>query len=226
MTEESNVRSDVGSEGAANGGGGRVVVQMFVTLDGYIVGPDEDISWVVDGFDPAMAEDIAVDMSDKVDVFVFGRVTHDIFAAYWPNAVPYDQGDDLAPAEGKEDPRIISALNERSKVVFSRTMEKSEWHNTRVVAEGIEAEIRRLKQETDGAISTQGSASVVQALARADLVDEYWLYLHPVVLGAGTPLFAGGAGGPSRRDFDLAQLKQYANGVVGLSYVRKDGQRS
>src|SRR5687768_9726737 len=93
-------------------GGRRVVASTFVTLDGYMVGPDEDISWVIDGFDAEMQEDIADAMSREADVFVFGRVTYEIFAAYWPNAVPYDEGDALSPSEGKEDPRIIRALNE------------------------------------------------------------------------------------------------------------------
>jgi dihydrofolate reductase len=65
-----------------------VVASTFVTLDGYMVGPDEDISWVAEGFDPEMQEDIAVAMSREVGVFVFGRVTFEIFAEYWPSAIP------------------------------------------------------------------------------------------------------------------------------------------
>src|SRR5688572_29351894 len=120
----------------------RVIASTFVTLDGYMVGPDEDISWVIDGFDAEMADDLAEAMSREADVFVFGRVTYEIFAAYWPTAVPYDEGDELSPAEGKEDPRIIRALNESTKLVFSRTLDGSDWHNTRVVREGLEDEIR------------------------------------------------------------------------------------
>ena len=93
--------------------GRRVIVAEFVTLDGYMVGPDEDVSWVAAGFDPQMQEDIAVDISATFDLFVFGRVTYEIFADYWPTAVPYDEGDALQPAEGKEDARIIRALNDR-----------------------------------------------------------------------------------------------------------------
>jgi dihydrofolate reductase len=200
-------------------GGRRVIASTFVTLDGYMVGPDEDISWVIDGFDAEMADDVAEAMSREADVFVFGRVTYEIFAAYWPTAVPYEAGDELSPAEGKEDPRIIRALNESTKLVFSRTLEGSDWHNTRVVREGLEDEIRSLKRQSGKGINIQGSASIVQALGRADLVDEYRLYLHPVLLGAGTPLFADAAG---RQDFELADLKRYANGVVAMTYARKE----
>jgi dihydrofolate reductase len=183
MAEESGVRQP-----SPNGNGGRrVVASTFVTLDGYMVGPDEDMSWVIAGFDRDMAEDIAEDMSRESDVFVFGRVTYEIFAAYWPGAVAYEAGDELKPAEGKEDPRIIRALNDVPKLVFSRTLKSPEWNNTRVVDEGLEDEIRRLKQQPGKAVSIQGSASIVQALARANLIDEYRLYAHPVLLGTASP---------------------------------------
>ena len=199
-------------------GGRRVVASTLVTLDGYMVGPDEDMSWVIEGFDPEMQADVAEDMSSGSDVFAFGRVTYEIFAAYWPSAVPYDDGDELSPAAGREDPRIIRALNDFPKVVFSTTLTSSEWSNTRVVREGPEDEIRRLKAQPGKAISIQGSASIVQALARADLIDEYRLYVHPVLLGDGTPLFANGM---SRQGLELVRVKPYANGVVATTYRRK-----
>ena len=195
----------------------RVVTSTFVTIDGYMVGPDEDISWVIEGFDPEMQADIAADMS-RWDVFLLGRVTYEIFVAYWPTAVPYDEGDDVNPAEGKEDPRIIRALNERPKLVFSTTLAGSDWNNTRVVRGGLEDEVRELKRQPGKAVNVQGSASIVQALARADLIDEYHLYVHPVLLGAGTPLFATGL---DRQDFELAHLKRYENGVAAMNYERK-----
>jgi dihydrofolate reductase len=199
-----------------------VVVTEFLTLDGYIVGPDEDISWVAEGFDPQMQEDIAAGMN-RFGLFVFGRTTYEIFAEYWPHAEPYDEGDALLPSEGKEDPRIIKALNDQPKLVFSTTLAEPEWAGTRVAAGDVAGEIRRLKQEQGGAIGLQGSASIVQALAAADLVDEYRLYLHPVVLGAGTPLFASGH---DRRDFELTDLVRYANGVIATTHQRKEhGER-
>jgi dihydrofolate reductase len=183
-----------------------------------MVGPDEDISWVAERFDPEMQNDIAEDMSRGFDLFVFGRVTYDIFKAYWPTAVPYDEGDALKPAEGKEDPRIIRALNDLPKLVFSSTLGGSDWSNTRIVDDGLEDEIRRLKKEPGKAIGIQGSASIVQALARADLIDEYRLYVHPVLLGDGKPLFATRT---DRQDFELAEIKAYANGVVAMTCTRK-----
>ncbi len=214
--------TDTTTAGTRDTGERRVVVAEFVTLDGYMIGPDEDISWVIDGFDPQMQEDVAVDLSTTFDLFVFGRVTYEIFAPYWPHAVPYDEGDALNPSEGKEDPRIIRALNDSPKLVFSTTLGEPEWANTRVVAGGLEDEIRRLKKEPGKAIGIQGSASIVHALARADLVDEYHLYQHPVLLGGGKLLFPAGHG---RQNLDLTRLTRYDNGVVALTYERKDGAR-
>lgn len=204
---------------AASGGRGRsVVASTFVTLDGYMIGPDEDISWVIEGFDTEMQADIAEEMSENSDAFVFGRVTYEIFAPYWPTAVPYEAGDELDPAAGKEDPRVIRALNDFPKVVFSRTLKAAEWSNTRVVPEGLEAEIRRLKEQPGKSISIQGSASIVQALERAALLDEYLLYVHPVLLGDGKPLFATET---KRQDLTLERVKRYANDVVAMRYRRK-----
>ena len=114
---------------------------------------------------------------------MLGRLTYEIFAAYWPHAIPYDEGDAVKPAEGKEDPAIIQALNERLKLVFSTTLDEPAWQNTRVIRGGLEDEIRRQKLQPGKAINIQGSASIVQALGRADLIDEYQLYVHPVLLG-------------------------------------------
>jgi dihydrofolate reductase len=197
----------------------KVVVSEFITLDGYIVGPDEDVSWVIDGFDSAMHNDIAQAMSESFDLYVFGRVTYDIFAPYWPHALPYEPGDERSVSAGKEDPRIIRALNETPKIVFSTTLEKAEWQNTRLLRGGIEDEIRRLKSEPGKSIQVQGSTTIVQALQRADLVDEYNLFVHPVVLGNGKRLFADGA---SRQNFELTAVKTYANGVISATYTRKN----
>ena len=200
----------------------RVVVVEFISLDGYIVAEDEDMSWVADGFDPQMQEDIAVAVDRDYDVFVFGRVTYDIFAAYWPHALAYEEDDAVAPAEGKEDPRIIRALNDRPKVVFSTTLTEPKWEGTTVVAGDVQAEIRRLTSaDGGGTIAVQGSASIARELARGDLVDEYRLYVHPVTLGGGTLLHAPGA---DRHDFELTRLTRYGNGVVATVYERQRGE--
>jgi dihydrofolate reductase len=190
-----------------------ITVSTFLTLDGYMVGADEDMSWVIERFDPEMAEDVALNLSRDTEALLLGRVTYEIFAAYWPHAVSYDDGDALAPAAGKEDPRIIRALNEYPKHVFSTTLGEQEWQNTHVLRGGLVEEVRRLKAQPGKAVNIQGSASIVQALAQAGLIDEYHLYVHPVLLGAGKPLFAPG----TRQDLALTGVKRYASGVVAMT---------
>lgn len=208
-----------GSGAGEERGSRRVVVSTFVTLDGYMVGPAEDMSWVIDGFDAEMQSDIARHMSEDCDCFVFGRESYDIFAAYWPTAVAYEEGEAVQPAAGREDPRIIRALNGSEKVVFTRSARPAPtWSGTRLVATDPAAEVKRLKGERGRWISVQGSASIVQALERADVVDEYRLYVHAVLLGAGKRLFGEGAG---RQDLELLEWKRYGNGVVALRYGRK-----
>jgi dihydrofolate reductase len=195
-----------------------VVAHTFATLDGYMVGPNEDMSWASQDFDREMARDIREAMSEKAGIFLFGRVTYEIFHSYWPHAVPYADGEELRPAEGREDPALIHALNAFPKLVVSRTLQHADWGPSRVVGEGFEDEIRALKREPGKDISIQGSASIVQALTRADLIDEYILYVHPVLLGAGKPLFPSGT---ERHDLGLVRSKAYANGVLALTYRRK-----
>ena len=139
--------------------GRRVVVSEFISLDGYIVGPDEDMSWVIDGFDPRMQEDVARDIGGSYDLFVFGRVTYGIFADYWPHAQPYDDGDMLDPAGGREDPRIIRALNEEAKVVVSTTLRDPAWSGTRVVRGGHAGAVRPRTGEPGWALLGTGRAS-------------------------------------------------------------------
>jgi dihydrofolate reductase len=198
--------------------GRRVVASTFVTLDGYMVGEDEDMSWVIQGFDREMQDDVRDALSERTGAFLLGRVTYEIFASYWPQAKPYAKGEALHPSEGREDPAIIHALNTLPKVAVSRTMKRAAWNNTRIVHDGLEDEVRKLKRQPGEDINIQGSASVVQALTRAGLIDEYQLYVHPVLLGAGKPLFARGT---TRRDLELVGTKTYANGVLRLTYRRK-----
>ena len=112
-------------------------------------------------------------------------MTYEIFAAYWPHAIPYEEGDALDPAGGKEDPRIIAALNDFPKYVFSTTLPEQDWQHTHLLRGGLEDEVRRLRDDARQNVNIQGSASIVRALQQADLIDEYHLYVHPVLLGDG-----------------------------------------
>jgi dihydrofolate reductase len=196
-----------------------VVVSTFVTLDGYMVGPDEDGSWVVADFDREMQADIAEDMSRKSDLFVFGRVTYEIFAAYWPTAVPYEEDDDLKPAEGKEDLRNIRAINDFPKVEFSRTLKTPGWNNSALINGNLAQELDRLKRQPGKDIGVSGSPSLVRSLLQDGLLDELRLAVHPVVAGRGKRLFGDG---DDLKRLKLAEVKPTRTGVVVLTYRPAD----
>jgi len=190
----------------------KVIVTMWVTLDGFIAGPNDDMSWII--VDDAMGayEDAMVSAADTL---VLGRVTYQSFAGAWPH-VP----DNPAASEGeKEYARKVNSLR---KIVFSRTLETVEWHNSTLLHEINPDDIVALKQDAGKNIVIYGSASIVQALTDLGLIDEYQLLVHPVVLGGGKRLFKEGS---DRTALRLVEAKTFDSGVVLLAYQPMEQQR-
>lgn len=153
----------------------KVIVSNLMSLDGFMAGPNGEIDWFVvdEEFD-----DYARELFDSVDTLLFGRVTYQLMAGFWPT-----------PAAAAEDPFITEKMNSLAKVVFSTTLEKAEWENTRLVRESPAEEVPRLKQQPGGDMMIFGSGTLVSALAPRGLIDEYRIVVNPVVLGRGKPLF-------------------------------------
>ena len=173
----------------------------LVTLDGYFEGPNRDISWHnVD----AEFNDYAIDMLNSVDTLLFGRVTYELMARYWPT-----------PDAIKNDPVVAERMNNLPKVVFSRTLDKAGWNNTRLVKADIEEEIKKMKKQPGKDIALLGSGSIMSELAQQGLIDEYGIMVNPLVLGSGKPLFAGIK---DRLDLKLLKTRTFRNGNVLLSY--------
>lgn len=153
----------------------RILAQEMMTVDGYFAGPHGELDWFV--WDNVL-KDLSVSMLRSVDTLLFGKVTYEMMAAYWPKAT-------------EEDPFITKAMNSLPKIVFSRSLEKADWNNTRLIREVVPEEIVRLKQQPGKDLVIFGSGSLVSSLAHLGLIDEYLLIVNPVVLGAGKPLFSG-----------------------------------
>ncbi|HWE63230.1 MAG TPA: dihydrofolate reductase family protein, partial [Chloroflexota bacterium] len=153
----------------------RVIVTMWVTLDGFISGPNDDMRWV--RVDEAMGayED---DLVSAADTLLLGRVTYQSFAGAWP-AVP----DNPAASEGEK--TYARKLNRMRKIVYSTTLERAEWNNSTLLREIRPDDIVSLKNETGSNIVIYGSASIVQSLMAYGLIDEYQLLVHPIALGGG-----------------------------------------
>ena len=176
----------------------------LVTLDGYFAGPGGDISWhnVDEEFHEYNEKN-----SNSGNTLIFGRVTYELMAGYWPT-----------PEALKHDPVVAEGMNSASKIVFSRTLTKAAWANTRLVNDDVLGEIRRLKQQPGKDLTILGSGSIVAQLAPAGLIDEYQFLLNPVVLGAGKTMFEG------IRDklmLNLIKSRTFRNGNVLLCYEPK-----
>jgi dihydrofolate reductase len=190
----------------------KVIVTMWVTLDGFIAGPNNDMSWV--RVDEAMAT-YENDLVSAADTLLLGRVTYQSFAGAWPH-VP----DNPTASEGEKE--YARKLNSMRKIVFSRTLETAEWNNSTLHHEISPDDIVALKQESGKNIVIYGSASVVQALMDLGLIDEYQLLVHPIVLGSGKRLFRDGSNTTALR---LVEAKPFSSGVVLLSYQPAEKER-
>ena len=182
---------------------GNVTLWMQVSADGFVEGPNGEFDWpVVQG----ELHQYFVDELGRADTFLYGRKVYELMAYFWPTA-------DEDP-QGSEQQKAYSRLwKPMPKVVFSRSLGEADW-NTRVADDAV-AEVRRLREQPDSWHVLFGGAEVAGALMQADLIDEYVLYVHPVALGGGTPLFGGL---DHRLGLELAGTRTFDPGVVQLRY--------
>jgi dihydrofolate reductase len=155
----------------------KVLFFMMVTLDGFFEGPNHSIDWhnVDEEFNM-----FANAQLDSVDMLLFGRITYELMAAYWPT-----------PSAAKDDPLIAKKMNQTPKIVFSRTLNNTAWQNTRLIKENIVEEISKLKAEPGKDLILFGSSDLSVTLIQYGLIDEFRIMVNPVVLGNGTTLFNG-----------------------------------
>ncbi|AUX40192.1 hypothetical protein SOCE26_015910 [Sorangium cellulosum] len=180
---------------------GTVSVFNFVTLNGYFEGPGGDISWNSHG---AEEGEFAAEGLKSGSTLLLGRVTYEHMASFW-----------TSPAAAQNAPVVAEGMNRAEKVVFSRTLEKAEWSNTRLVKDNIEEEVRKMKQVPGKDMTILGSGSIVTQLAQQGLIDDYQFMVNPVALGAGTPIFKGLK---DRLTLKLTSTRTFRSGVVLLSY--------
>jgi dihydrofolate reductase len=177
----------------------KVIVSNLMSLDGFFEGPNREIDWflVEDEF-----FEYAKDMLRSAETLIFGRVTYEHMAAYWPTA-PSDE--------------IADKMNSLPKLVFSKTLESAGWNNTRVVRSDLSQEIARLRQEPGKDIVVLGSAKLASAMLRLSLVDEYRVLLQPILLGKGNLLFQGFS---QTMRLKLGGTKLFGSGVILLRYQK------
>lgn len=185
----------------------RVIASMNVTLDDFMSGTNGELDWHFPLWNEEMAA-YAFEELSGADTIILGRVTYQAMASYWPTAAS-------RPGYTRNDIAFANLMNDRAKIVFSTTLKKAAWKNTRVMRGDIAKEITALKQERGGDMIVYGSGSIVTSLIQSGLVDEYQVWIHPVVIGSGVPFFKDMG---SRLDLKLLRTKRFASGVIILYY--------
>ena len=185
----------------------KVIYAMSVSLDGFIETTEGDLSWSIP--DEELHKHFN-ELEREIDIHLYGRRLYENMSAFWPTA---DENPEATETE-KEYARIWRSM---PKVVFSKTLEQVGW-NSRLVKGDIAAEVNKLKEQPGKDMSI-GGAEIASAFMRLGLIDEYWLYLHPVILGGGKPMFGPL---PDKIPLQLVETRKFGRGVVLLRYRRAD----
>jgi dihydrofolate reductase len=186
----------------------RVILLMHVSLDGFVAGPNGEMDWIK--FDDEMINDTDA-LTASSDTALFGRVTYQMMAGYWPTAAEQ-------PGATKHDIDHARWVNSVPKLVFSKTLKNVEWENSSIISSNIAEEITNLKQQPGKNLLMIGSTRTAQAFMELGLIDDYRINVNPVVLGSGSPLFKDIK---DKINLNLVEAKMYQSGVVGLHYETK-----
>jgi dihydrofolate reductase len=177
----------------------KLIQWNVITLDGFFEGAKSwELDWMHFGFN-AELEDFSIEQLRSAGMLLFGRVTYEGMAAYWQTA------------KGT----VAEFMNSLPKTVFSRTMERADWANTKLVKDDPVGAVRELKKQVKGNIFVFGSGKLCAALLEAGLFDEVRLALAPLVLGRGATLFGRG---PGRAKMKQLEARPLSNGYVILRY--------
>jgi dihydrofolate reductase len=188
----------------------KVILQEIVSLDGYAAGPNGDVGFIPASTkgDPRWGAEQSA-LMDTVDTLLLGRVTYEMFSGFWP-----------AITEGEEK-EFADKFNGLQKVVFSKTLKRAPWGNWsegRIVKGNPPDEIAKLKKQPGKNMLISGSISIGQALAEANMIDEYHVVVCPVVLGSGRPLFRDKSAG---KQLELIDSHGLDRGAVSLLYRQR-----
>lgn len=176
----------------------------FISLDGFYKGPNEDISWHRHAEEEA---EFSAENLKSEGILLFGRVTYEMMYSFWSTKMAMESL-----------PEVAKGMNDAEKIVFSKTLKKAEWNNTKLIRNNIIEEIKHLKQLPGKDMTILGSGSILTQFAEAGLIDEYQFMIDPVVLGKGTQIFKGIK---EKLDLDLTNTRIFKSGTVLLCYQPK-----
>lgn len=172
---------------------------MMISLDGFIEGPNKELDWHI--WDEE-TEAFMYDVLGSVDGILLGRKSYELMKAYWPAS-----GDSIA-----------HQMNYLPKFVFSNTLTTADWKNTTIINGDLEQEVKALKNKPGKSLILFGGADISAAFKQHHLIDQYWLFFNPVLLGDGTPLFKNST---ARTCLYLLDTKVFRCGIVLLKYINQ-----
>ncbi len=184
----------------------KLISFMHISLDGFVAGPNGEMDWI------KVNEEIFDFVGKRIaecDTAMYGRVTYEMMEGYWPTAAD-------KPNASKHDIEHSRWYGSVQKVVLSKTMKGEGLKNTIVVGDDIARRINEIKQQPGGEILLFGSPTATHALMQLNLVDGYWLFVNPVILGRGIPLFEQVK---EKTKLNLLSTHQFSCGVTELNYV-------
>jgi len=182
----------------------KLVLFMHVSLDGFVAGLNGEMEWIK--IDDEMFDYVG-ERTNISDMALYGRVTYQMMDAYWPTAA--DQ-----PNASKHDIEHSAWYSKVEKIVVSRSMKGKQIPKTKIISDDVANEVARLKQTGSKEILVFGSPSTGHVLTQANLIDEFWLFVNPMILGEGIPLFKG----LKRNELKLLKTHVFKSGVVCLHY--------
>jgi dihydrofolate reductase len=186
----------------------KIISFMHISLDGFVAGPNGEMDWIK--VDEEIFDYIGKRISEG-DTALYGRVTYQMMEGYWPTA-----GEQ--PGASKHDIEHSKWYKNVQKVVLSKTMKDADLPNTKIISDNIAGRMNEIKQSASGneEILLFGSPTATHSLMQLNLIDGYWLFVNPIILGRGIPLFAGIK---DKINLQLLATRQFASGVTELNYM-------
>ncbi len=184
----------------------KLISFMHISLDGFVAGPNGEMNWI------NVDEEIFDHVGKRIrqcDTALYGRSTYQMMEGYWPTA-------GAKPNASKHDIEHAKWYSQVHKVVLSRTLKETGLTNTTVIGDNLADRIRAIKQETGPEILVFGSPTATHSLIQPGLIDGFWLFVNPIILGRGIPLFVDIQ---DRIKLDLLTTRPFTCGVTELNYT-------